>query len=80
MTEVFQLLNYSIRNRIIQEKFLLRFDTENPFQNRILNGEKIPPQRLLFFLRYKIQRYRIPVTEVLEPIVPFERNRIVFGG
>lgn len=33
-----------------------------------------------FFLRYKIQRYRIPMTEVLELVVPFDRNRIVFGG
>lgn len=66
----------------IQENFLLRFNTKNPFQDRILNGEKIPPRPFFFFffLRYKIQRYRIPMTEVLELVVPFDRNRIVFGG
>lgn len=33
----------------IQENFLLRFNTKNPFQDRILNGEKIPPRPFFFF-------------------------------
>lgn len=83
MIEVLELLSpINFIDENIQENFLLRFNTKNPFQDRILNGEKIPlqPFFFFFFLRYKIQRYRIPMTEVLELVVPFDRNRIVFGG
>lgn len=82
MIEVLELLSpINFIDENIQENFLLRFNTKNPFQDRILNGEKIPLQPFFFFfLRYKIQRYRIPMTEVLELVVPFDRNRIVFGG
>lgn len=41
----------------IQENFLLRFNTKNPFQDRILNGEKIPPRPFFFF--FEIQNSTI---------------------
>lgn len=43
----------------IQENFLLRFNTKNPFQDRILNGEKIPPRPFFFFFFFEIQNSTI---------------------
>lgn len=85
--EVLELLNYYHRSilsmKIFKKIFFCALIPRIHFRIEFLTARKF----LLglfsffsFFLRYKIQRYRIPMTEVLELVVPFDRNRIVFGG
>lgn len=60
MIEVLELLSpINFIDENIQENFLLRFNTKNPFQDRILNGEKIPPRPFFFFFFFEIQNSTI---------------------
>lgn len=78
--KVLELFNYYHRSILSMKIFFCALIPRIHFRIEFLTARKFLLGLFSFFLRYKIQRYRIPMTEVLELVVPFDRNRIVFGG